>query len=119
MEVNIPTPNPAVAEVLVGPEVRRIMEERADMAALMLQARIAKRTGTLARSIRSHVEMGGKKNDRWIGGMGAGDDRGRAGAYYGASHEFGTGDKPGSRSGSEVVEGAHDLNFILEELGSM
>lgn len=119
MQVDIPTPNPAVSAALVGPEVRRILEERADMAALLLQAQIAKRTGTLARSIRSHVEIGGMKNDRWVGVMSVGDDRGRAGAYYAASHEFGTGDKPGSRPGSTVTEGAADLNEILEQLGSM
>lgn len=112
MEVDIPEPNPALAEVLLGETMRRIMEERAGMAALLTQAQVAKRTGTLARSAHSSVEVGGVRNDRWVGVMVLGDASrtgSQGGAFYAASHEFGT----------HVQSGSHDLNVVLEQLESM
>ncbi len=115
-----PEPNPAVSACLLGPQMRAIMEERANMALLLYQAQVAKRTGRLARSARAHVEIGGKDHDRWIGELIIG-----GGIDYGASHEFGVNaevEGPVQEGHDEVVTGghhaAHDLNQVLAELGN-
>lgn len=131
-----PDPNPALTGWLVGPECRRIMEERANMAMLLYQAQVAKRTGRLARSARAHVEIGGDKHDRWVGELIVGDD---PGVDYAASHEFGVeaeiegpakpklGKRGKPLKNQKYVEGpvitgdhhaAHDLNVVLSELGN-
>lgn len=124
MDVDIPEPNPALAEVLIGERMRGIVEERANTAMMLAQAQVAKRTGTLARSAHAGTEVGGVRNDRWIGTM----TLGSAEAYYAASHEFGRHaevegparpgeeDKPVTTGGHHA---AHDLNVVLEQLDSL
>lgn len=112
LDVDIPEPNPAITALLVSARMRAIMEERANTAQMLYQAQVAKRTGRLARSARAHTEIGGKRNDRWIGELIIG-----GGIDYGAAHEF----------GADVVDFAgethqdanpahHDLNQVLQML---
>lgn len=104
MEVNIPTPNEALTAVLISPEMQAICLERVEMAKALYQAQVTKRTGALAASAYAHTEVGGVRNDRHIGILTVGE-----GLQYGASHEFGT---------AGHASAAHDLNRVLEELGS-
>lgn len=119
MDVTLyPEPNPALTAALVGPGMRRAVEHSANIAMLLYQAKVAKRTTSLARSARVSTEIGGVDSDRWIGAMTIG---GR-GVDYGAAHDLGMGDKPESivqLDGRQRIEsGAHDLNAVLAMLGS-
>lgn len=120
MDVIIYKPNPAIAEILVSATMRRICEGRANMALLLYQAQVSKRTGALASSAHAHTEIGHvlKGQDRWIGVLTVG---GR-GVDYALPHEFGRGDHPRSvhdlDGGQSVQKAADDLNVVLEQLGS-
>lgn len=105
MDVTIPMPNTALAQVLMGEPLRRILQDRADTAALLAYEQVAKRTGAEARSAHAHVEIGGVDNDRLIGVTTLGNEL----VDYAASHQFGT----------RYQAGAHDLNAVLEQLGSL
>lgn len=105
MDVDIPTPNRGLAEALLSPAMHRVVEERANTAALLAAAQVAKDTGDLARTAHAGTEIGGVDHDRWIGVM----TLGRRGVDYAASHQFGTTRQPG----------AHELNAVLEQLGSL
>jgi hypothetical protein len=89
VDVHIPKPNEGLADWLDGPDCRRVMEEISNTAGMLAQADIHRRTGALAASVNSHVNLGGHHNDRWvaevtIGGMGS-----KGTVNYGASYEFG------------------------------
>lgn len=116
MEVNIPEPNEALTAVLLSPQMEAIVRERAETAQAMYQAAVAKRTGALAASARADVVVGGVRHDRHVGILTVGDD-----LDYGAAHEFGVGDHPGSVHNldgpNHVMAAAHDLNSVLEGLG--
>lgn len=122
MDVTIyPDPNPGIGEALVGEGMRRACEERAQMALLLYQAQVAKRTGALAASAHATVELGPvlKGQPRWQGVLTVG---GR-GIEYALAHEFGRGDHPGSihdldREKDIIQHASHDLNIVLEQLGS-
>jgi hypothetical protein len=114
MEVTIPEPNPALTELLLSGRMREIVFERATMAQALYQARVAKRSAALAGTARAFTEIGGVRHDRWIGTMLVGQ-----GLEYGASHEFGYMTRKGKRARQRYVPGAHDLNDVLEELGSL
>lgn len=114
MEVHIPEPNPALTELLLSNRMREIVHERAVTAQLLYQARVAKRSTALARTAHAFTEIGGVRHDRWIGTMLLGE-----GLEYGASHEFGHLTRGGKRAKRRFVPGAHDLNAVLEELGSV
>jgi len=109
-------PNPALAQALLGAPMRRCVEERAHIAALLYQAEVAKRTGALARTAHAGTEIGGIHNDRVIGVVTIG-----RGVDYGASHEFGTDaqfDDDGEPTRA-ATSGARDLNAVLEQLAAM
>lgn len=122
MELNIPEPNEALTAFLVGARCDEILHEIGAKAVPLYQATVAKRTGALAASARFHTEIGGARNDRHVGVMTVGD-----GLAYGAAHQFGHWEDESNRFGSDLaegessvfVEGAHDLNRVLEELGSL
>lgn len=121
MKVSIPEPNPALTEVLLSERMRGIVEERANTAMMLAQDQVAKRTGALARSAHAATEVGGVRNDRWIGVT----TLGGRGVDYAASHEFGAdvvglgeGGK-GSTRYADAQPGAHDLNVVLEQLGAL
>lgn len=115
MEVVLyPDPNPALTGVLKSNELRAILFERAQTAQFLYQARVAKRSTALAQSARGHTEIGGIRQDRWIGVLSV-----HSGIEYEAAHEFGYTTRRGKRAKRRFVPGAHDLNAVLEELGSL
>lgn len=67
---------------LMGPECRKLMSSKANDAAMIYQALVAKRTGQLARSVKHSTAIGGAKGDRWVG-------RVTVTAPHAAAHEFG------------------------------
>lgn len=121
MDVNIPEPNPALTALLRSERMRDIVFQRAETAAALYQSHVAKRTGRLAESAHPSTEIGGVRHDRHIGVLTVGG----GGVEYAAAHEFGTGDHPQSiKSLNRPAQldvpqpGAHDLNIVLEQLGS-
>lgn len=107
MEVDLyPEPNPGISAALTGTQMRQAVEGRAQTAAALYQAIVAKRTGRLAASAHASTEIGGVRSDRWIGVLTVGGQGSRGSVDYAATHEFGRG----------AEEGAEDLNRILEEL---
>jgi hypothetical protein len=110
MQVDLPYPNPALTALLLSPRMAEICLERATTAAALYQERVAKRTGELAAEAHAHTEIGGVRHDRHIGVMSVSGP-----IAYEAAHEFGHiqhGRDP------HFIAGAHDLNAVLEELGS-
>jgi hypothetical protein len=107
MDVTVPEPNEALTAVLLSPTMRTIVEERANTAAMLYQATVAKRTGRLAASAHAHTEVGGKYHDRWTGELLVGAIGSLGTVDYAASHEFGTRPHPAA---------ARDLNQVLAEL---
>jgi hypothetical protein len=110
-DVDVPNPNPFIAEWLVSARCRSIMFESGELYEALYREVVAKRTGQLARS--THVSTG-IEGDRWVAFMTAGFD----GAPYVASEEFGAGEHPGS-TGRHFQPAAHDLNTILDMMGSL
>ena len=89
MDVSIPDPNEGLAGWFMSADNRRIMDEIATKAGLLAQAEIHKRTGALTASVNAHVEVGGHRNDRYVGEVTIGN----VGTVdYGASYVFGTND---------------------------
>lgn len=106
MKNNIPGyPNPALTAIAVSSEMRSLIDGRGQVAKAIYQQIVAKRTGRLARSARVDTFIGGRKNDRWVSRLTVGGEE----AGYAASHEFGT----------ERRSGFHDLNVVLNQLGSL
>lgn len=116
MELNIPEPNPALTALFLSTEMEAICLQEAEIYKDLYQAQVAKRTGALAASAHASTEIGGIRHDRHIGVLTVGE-----GLDYGAAHEFGVGDHPGSvhnLNGLNAIHpAAHDLNRILEERG--
>ncbi|WP_305780010.1 hypothetical protein [Nocardia nova] len=107
MKNNIPAPhNPAITALLKSPQMRSLVAERAEAARAIYQQIVAKRTGRLASSARVDTFIGGRHNDRWIGRL-------TVEAPYAASHEYGT------KGGVQTHSGAHDLNAVLNQLGTL
>ncbi|TSD48582.1 hypothetical protein FFI94_022220 [Rhodococcus sp. KBS0724] len=99
------TPNHAgVGKMLVGPEMRSLVQERAEMGAALYRERVKKHTGENARTVRVHTEIGGKKNDRWTGVV-------TAFAPHAAAREFGNFRKRG-----KGFQGEHVLRTIANDL---
>lgn len=117
MEIDFPTPNRALAEVLLSQRIREICYERADMAMMLYQAEVSKRSGALARAAHPHTEIGGRRHDRWIGVLSVAAST----VDYEAAHEFGYTHElgEGEHGPGEFIPGHHDLNRVLEQLGSM
>lgn len=107
-DVNVPSPNPFITEWMAGPICRSIMFESAELYEALYREIVAKRTGELARS--THVSTG-LEGGRWTGIL----DVGFVGAPYAASHEYGT----GRTNPDEALPAAHDLNTILDMMGSL
>jgi hypothetical protein len=102
--VNIPEPNPFITNWLLSPECRSLVFDRAQIAEALYREVVAKRTGRLATS--THVTTG-IEDDRWVALM-------TAYAPYAASHEFGTDD-----GDLDIRPGAHEMNHVLDMLGSL
>lgn len=121
-DVRVPVPNPFITQFLAGPTCRALVFEAAELYQALYREIVAKRTGELAKS--AHVSTG-VEDGRWVGFMEVGSST----AYYAASHEFGTtggGLSEPSRAANttrevfnEVHQGAHDLNKILNMMGTL
>lgn len=99
------TPNKAgVGEMLVGPEIRSLVQDRGDMAVALYRERVKRRTGENAKAVRVHTEIGGKKNDRWTAVV-------TAFAPHAAAREFGNFRKRG-----KGFQGEHVLRQIADDL---
>ncbi|WP_072814279.1 hypothetical protein [Rhodococcus zopfii] len=95
-----PASNPnGLAGLMLDPKMRQLVRERAEIAKALYQARVAKRTGVLAREVRVVTYIGGP-TPRWCA-------RVIAHAPHAASHEFGADGRPG----------AHDWPAVLAQLG--
>ncbi|MGW4325450.1 hypothetical protein ACWEKR_06115 [Nocardia sp. NPDC004573] len=107
--------NPAIAGLLVGPQMRALMFERAEMAQAIYREIVAKRTGRLARSARIETFRGGRMHDRWKSRLIIGGSE----APHALGHEFGhdVHDDEGNVTG--VVAGVRDLNRVLNMLGQL
>lgn len=114
MDVSIPEPNPALTAVLLSPRMRGFVAELANTAQWLYQSRVAKRSSALANAAHAHTEIGGVRHDRWIGVLSV-----HSAIEYEAAHEFGYTTRKGRRAKRRFVPGAHDLNAVLEELGSL
>jgi hypothetical protein len=108
---SFPLPNPAITHALtVG--VRPAVEAVTHLGVMLAQAEVAKRTGRLAATARGEVGIGGVRNDRVVGHVILGGQGARGTVDYAASEQFGH-----RQDGSErFVEGARDLNRVLEQL---
>lgn len=98
-----PTPRSdphGLAGMLKSPQMRQLVQQRAEVAQALYRARVAKRTGQLARDVRIETFIGGHRNDRWCA-------RVIAYAPHAAAHEFGADGRPG----------AHDWPVVLSQLG--
>ncbi|MET8648413.1 hypothetical protein [Nocardia aurea] len=107
-DVNVPSPNPFITDWLRGPICRSMMFESAELYEALYREIVAKRTGRLARS--THVSTGLERG-RWVGILTVGD----SGAYYAASHEYGT----GRTNPDQALPAAHDLNTILNMMAAL
>lgn len=108
--VDVPRPNQALAAILMGSPMRRLVQERAEAAQAIYVDEVTKRTGRLARAARVETFVGGLRNDRWCGRLIV-DHRQ---AEYAASHEYGTDD-----GDAHITAGAHDLNHVLNAMGGL
>lgn len=70
-------------DFLVGPELRSLMGEVAELGLAVFRENAIKRSGLNARSSRSYTEIGGAKMDRWTGVV-------LSDGPYGVSREFGS-----------------------------
>jgi hypothetical protein len=86
---HIPSPNPALARILLSGEMASVMRQAGGVVRDTYRAVVAKRSGALAESARvSAPFIGGLTMDRLCVDVVAGEGLPRGG--YGASHEFGT-----------------------------
>jgi hypothetical protein len=117
LSVDLKTDPSAVGLFMKSPRCREICHDVADMAMMLYQAEVAKRSGALARTAHARTEIGGRFHDRWIGVMSASS----AGVAYEAAHEFGYQKAlpQGTLGPREFIPGFHDMNVVLGLLGSM
>ena len=94
-----------LGEVLLSSDMRRLVESRANTAAMLYQALVAKRTGQLARDVKVSTYIGG---DRWRARVTVGEN-----IVHDLPHEFGHDRQNGPR-----VDGAEDLKKVLRMLAA-
>lgn len=124
-DVDIPTPNKALAAILLGPKMFALVRTKTELGKIRYQMIVAKRSRKLMQSARVTVRVGGYKNDRPVGRLTVGQ-----GLKYGPSHEFGHKFRRNSATGQFVARdgkrrrgvrankatGAHDLRKVLRSL---
>ena len=117
-DVDIPSPNKALAEILLSAKMFGVVRAKTEFARTRWQAVVAKKTGKLSRSTRVTVQIGGYKNDRPVGTLTVG-----SGVRYGASHQYGHLARRSKTTGRFVaggrrrkVKGAKELNMVLRTL---
>lgn len=102
MEADIPSPNPAIAALLLSPEMRNLMAQRGEVALAAYLAVVNVDTGQLAST--AHVETY-VEGDRWKTSLVVGGGE----AEYAPYHEGGT----------RTQTGEHDLNRVLNVLAAL
>lgn len=107
-DVNVPSPNPFLADWLRGPTCRAIVYEALELYEALYREVVAKQTGRLARS--THLSTGIERG-RWVGTMVVGNDN----VHYAASHEFGT----GRYNPLTALPAAHDLETVLNMMAAL
>ncbi|ADL70978.1 hypothetical protein SEA_ENCELADUS_11 [Mycobacterium phage Enceladus] len=107
-DIQVPTPNRALAAILLSPNMELLMQILGDEVVLAYRAGVAKRTGQLMRSAASQPKIGGKRNDRWVAHVTIGGEKAIAKwhsprnpnpndlFFYGVLHEHGDGGNPPS-----------------------
>lgn len=118
----MPDPNEALAEVLLSPEIYAALDAVGQIAHALYVAEVAKRSGRLAGSAFLQTEIGGVHKDRYVSHLTVG-----VGLAYGAAHQFGhwqdeshlIGGTTAPGESHVFIEGAHDLNHVLEQLGGI
>lgn len=93
-DIDIPRPNPALAAILIGPQVRSMVFEAGEIAQALYRAIGHKDTGRSAREARVETHIGGVRHDRWIATL--------------------TVDQPTS-----TKRALEDLNQVLNQLGML
>lgn len=93
-DIDIPRPNPALAEILMGAQVRSMVSEVGEIAQALYRAIGHKDTGRSAREARVETHIGGAAHDRWVATL--------------------TVDQP--TSARRALE---DLNQVLNQLGAL
>jgi hypothetical protein len=88
--------SPMLREKLMSPDMARIMRESADHVGDVWSNLVAVRSGALRESRQVSLAVGGERFDRICADLVVGQGLPRGG--YGASHEFGIGIHPGSRT---------------------
>ncbi|MBF6301169.1 hypothetical protein IU459_27025 [Nocardia amamiensis] len=107
--------NPAIAGLLLSAQMRSLMFEVAEIAQAIYRDEVSQRTGRLARSARVETFRGGRLKDRWKSRLVIGGSE----APHGLSHEFGYEIHDDDGNVTAVVGGAHDLNQVLNRLGTL
>lgn len=121
MELDFPDPNEALTQCLIGPEIYAALDAIGKIAHALYVAEVAKRTGRLAGSAMLQTEIGGIHRDRWVAHLTTG-----VGVTYGAAHQFGHWQDESRLIGNDAapgesqifVEGGHELNTVLEQIGT-
>lgn len=106
--IDVARARPALARLLKSPNMELLMDVLGTEAVALYRAKVAKRTGALARTAASKPRIGGHEHDRWIGVMTFGGE----GAvstwmsprnpnpndlfFYGVLHDAGDGGSPPS-----------------------
>lgn len=65
-DIDVPRPNPALAQILVGPRVRSMVFEVGEIAQALYRATGHKDSGRSARDARVSTHIGGVDSDRWV-----------------------------------------------------
>lgn len=114
--ITIPTPNPALAEVLKSSEIRSAVHDVVEKGEALYREDVAKRTGRLAASTHVSTEIGGSHSDRWIGVLTVGGTGAQGTVLYALAHEFGVGKHAQSSEDVPDQPAAEDLQRVLEAL---
>lgn len=114
-DVDVYYPNKALAQIMVGPGMKLVLETLGQEVVLRYRSKVAKKTGKLMLSAEASTPMGGHKGDRLVakvtvGGTTAVAEKPWRGApfYYGVLHEHGSPTKraqfPAAKDLAEVMQ---------------
>jgi hypothetical protein len=124
-DINVPSPNGALAAILVSPNMELLMNVIGQEIVLAYRAKVAKRTGQLAASASAQTMIGGHRNDRFVSHITIGGDLAVAYwhsprnpnpgdlFYYGVLHEHGDAGNPPS---GWDFPAHHDLKAALDAM---
>ncbi|WP_036560593.1 hypothetical protein [Nocardia brasiliensis] len=107
--------NPAIEGLLLSPQMRALMYERAEIAQAIFRDIVSKRTSRLARSARIETYRGGRLKDRWKSRLVIGG----AEAPHALGHNYGYQRRNKAGQVTAVIAGHDDLNQVLDMLGTL